>query len=129
MVIKYEEVQNNPGQVVDKVYEFLGIDKEYQPKYNLLNRTGSVKSGLIQTLFFKQNPIRKALVSVIDPIFPLHRRTKVRWAINEWNTKENKITKEDFESERKQLYNYYAKDITLLEKVTGMDFNEWKKEN
>jgi len=129
MVIKYEEVQNNPSQVVKKVYEFLGVDKGYEPEYNLLNKTGSVKSSLVQTLFFKQSNIRKALVNIIDPILPLHRRTKIRWAINEWNTKESKADKEDFEFEKKQLYNYYIEDIKLLEKVTGIDFNEWKKEN
>ena len=126
LVLKFEDVQSRPEWAMDQIFSFLDIDPDFTPDFTLLNRTGKVRFKLIQNAFFKKNAFRKFLVNLLDPVFPLHKRQKMRLYIKEWNTASGKKEEDKYEDEKMRLKQLYKNDIDLLESITGLDFGNWK---
>jgi len=127
MILLFEEVKSKPKSIISQIYKFLEIDPNFQPELNILNKTGSVRSIWIQNIVFRQNKFRSYITSLLDPVFPLHKRAKLRWLINDWNTASgDKKTRDEFFREKEILKQKFIEDICLLEKVSGLDLSGWK---
>ncbi|EMQ95968.1 sulfotransferase [Xanthomarina gelatinilytica] len=131
LILLYDNLKQYPEECMKEVFNFLEIDEGFTPDYHVLNATGKVKYQFLQNLFFSKSKFRKYLVdNLVDPILPLHKRTKIRWAFNEWNTKKedlNDDSKDDsFFNERQELKDYFFNEIEELEKLLNINLNAWK---
>lgn len=130
LVLLYEEVRDNPENTSKKAFEFLGVDSSFKPEFKILNATGEVRYKLLQKIFFNKSKTKKFIVdNIVDPILPLHRRTKIRWAFSDWNTKRNKNQNhsDSFTEEKIFLKDYFKNDIIELEKLLNRNLDVWKK--
>ena len=128
LILRYEEVLDHPEAVVDKMKDFLGIQSDFKADLKVYNKTGQVRYPWLHKLLFNKNKTKKFIVdTIVDPILPLHKRTKIRWAFKEWNTKGKGVRQaDDYEAERQELRKFFKEDIELLERLTDMDFSTWK---
>lgn len=131
LVLIYDNLKQHPEECMKQVFHFLEIDEQFKPSFHILNSTGTVKYQLLQNLFFSKNKFRKYLVdNVVDPILPLHKRTKLRLKFSEWNTKKENLNDtrkvDSFLKERQELKDYFFNEIEELEKLLSINLNAWK---
>lgn len=127
LVLLYDELKNNPLLLTKRVFEFLEVDEGFVPEFIIKNQTGTVRSQRIQKAFFGESGLRKFLVSCINPVFPLHQRTRLRLKLREWNT--NAVIETNTEVDvhiRSRLQTFFNEDINLLEELTGFNLESWK---
>lgn len=126
-VVFYEDISESPATVVREIYRFLQIEDSYTPVYNTMNRTGIVRNRLLHEILYSKNPIKKGVVKyLINPIFPLDRRLKLKSRINEFNTKKKKRNLDNYAEEREYLRDLFNDDITKLEELLKVDLSHWK---
>jgi hypothetical protein len=131
LILLYDDLKEDPEETMVKVFNFLEVDNNFKPNFKILNTTGKVKYQLLQNLFFNKSRVRKFLVdNIVDPILPLHRRTRIRWQFNEWNTKKGKPNKlsnsKMFLKEKQELRDYFYNDIEELEEMLNINLDAWK---
>ena len=124
----FDDVNNNPDETTKEVFKFLEVSEDFKPNYKRLNVTGSVRFKVLQNLIFNKSKTKKILVdTIIDPLIPLHKRTKLRWWFKEWNTKKENINKDVlYTSEREELKLQFREDIEKLENLLRVDLSHWK---
>ncbi|SFN46635.1 Sulfotransferase domain-containing protein [Bizionia echini] len=127
-VVFYEDINTNPKQLILDVYSFLEVDNSFTPKFKTMNKTGEIKNKTIHKLFYSRSPIKQKIVKyLIDPIFPLEKRLKVKIFINEYNTKDKARVENTYPIERAYLQDKFKEDIEQLEKLLHVDLTQWKK--
>ncbi|RPG33680.1 MAG: hypothetical protein CBB72_008430 [Muricauda sp. TMED12] len=128
LVLFFDDVNNNPDETTKEVFKFLEVSEDFKPNYKRLNVTGSVRFKVLQNLIFNKSKTKKILVdTIIDPLIPLHKRTKLRWWFKEWNTKKENINKDVlYTSEREELKLQFREDIEKLENLLRVDLSHWK---
>ncbi len=128
LVLLYEQLKNDPGTAVRKVFQFLSIAPDFKPEFRILNQTGQVRIKWLQKLVFNQTKVKKFLVdNLMDPFIPLHKRTVIRWKFKEWNTKGSPaVSTDEFTAERKVLRKLFLEDICELENMLNIDLSSWK---
>ena len=125
-VIFYDDVNNRPESVTQKIFNFLDVDLNFTPSFSVLNRTGKLKFKALQKVVYSQNKYKKGIVKyVLDPILPLSKRIKIKNRFKEWNTKNNKV-KEDFSEYKMLLKPLFVDDINKTEKILNLDLSHWK---
>ena len=130
LILLYEDILNDSINSVKTTFEFLNIDSSFVPEFRHLNETGKVRFKLLQRLFFDKSNVKKFIVNfLVDPIIPLHKRSKIRWAFTEWNTKKvsNSINSSNHTEERLILKKYFKKEIENLEQLIDKDLRKWKQ--
>jgi hypothetical protein len=128
LVLLYDDLKDNPLEVTKRIFHFLRIEPNFEPDLLIKNRTGKVKYPWIQKAVFGQNWLRKRMVSLINPILPLHKRTRIRLFLRDWNTESNsKSELEVSDTTYHLLRDFFQEDIVLLEGLTGFDLSKWKK--
>ncbi|OUS01646.1 hypothetical protein A9Q86_07710 [Flavobacteriales bacterium 33_180_T64] len=130
LVFLYEDIRDNPVDVIEKAHNFLEIDDSFSPELIHANATGEIKFKLFQKLIFNNNKFKKFIVdNIVDPFIPLHKRSKIRWALSEWNTKSpnHVIKKDEYEEERVLLKKYFKEDILKLEQIIKRNLDSWKE--
>ena len=128
LILRYEDVQDHPEKVVDRMKNFLDIQDNFEVDLKVYNKTGQLRYTWLHKLLFNKNKTKKFIVdNLVDPILPLHKRTKIRWAFKEWNTKSKSARQPDnYEAAQEELREFFKEDIELLESLTDMDFSTWK---
>lgn len=127
LVLLYTDIKNNPEETIKRVYEFLDIDPDFKPEFKKLNITGKVRFKWLQNAVFNQNKIKKKVVKALDPIVPIHLRTKIRWKIKELNTiKNSENTKGNSEKEKELFKSLFTEDVQKTGKLLNMDLSHWK---
>lgn len=126
----FEDLIVNKERVIKDIYRFLEITDNFIPDFKIKNKTGVVRSDVLQSIFFKKNRIRRFIVDfIIDPIIPLHKRTEIKWRIKEWNT--DKVSEKKYEkitySDKKELLDFFINDIEELETMLNLELKAWKK--
>ena len=70
---------------------------------------------------------KKKVVKALDPIVPIHLRTKIRWKIKELNTiKNSENTKGNSEKEKELFKSLFTEDVQKTGKLLNMDLSHWK---
>jgi hypothetical protein len=137
----FDDIRKDSSNFIKEIYRFLNVNDSYKP--NILNKKTN-ESGRSQIIF----PfINKAVYSLYDfikqnkfsnKILNYSKKTKfyikfrrkflkILYRLNkkevdsEWKKPEMK------KSTRKNLINYYLRDIEKLEKITNKNLNKWKK--
>ncbi|RSK41511.1 sulfotransferase family protein [Mangrovimonas spongiae] len=131
LVLLYDDVKSSPESVMDEIFDFLELSDKHPITYTTLNATGEVRYKFFQNLFFNKSKARKFIVdNLIDPFFPLHKRTKIRWAFNEWNTKKvnsKDVHAADYTEEIMKLKVYFKNEVIELENLLNRDLAAWKQ--
>lgn len=134
LILDFEDLKKSPELVLNKVYDYLKIDKSFIPSLISENVTGNgTKSEFVQKQLFSSNPVKKIIISVfIDWWLPREKRKLIVNKILDLNTKQNQTTKqkskiENSEEIQAQLTSIYKEDVEKLDKLLGTDFKDkWK---
>ena len=129
LVIKSEQMSANPQEVFRQVFNFLNVDPNFSPCKSPEYVALSVKSPA------KQVEFRELLGDRITPVLEAVRRKEDPVALAE-NDKECEIISELVKNlentkfamnyaEREYLQAYFENDISLLSKLTSLDFSDW----
>jgi len=119
LILIYEDIQRDPVEFIQKIYSFLGADKDFVP---------SKAKTKVATADFKLTKLGKITHKKITPLL---KKSKIGWKINEspvitkWfykfadfyvgKKKSKEIDKESWE----YLANMYKQDIGKLEELIG----------
>lgn len=124
LVLVFKDLKQNPTETLNKIYDFLGIEKHI-PKNEILNSSYHVRSPKLQFFLRYLTTTKLAVEKRIGKNNlkgSKHKRDKLlKIGIKrERPKKPNPVTYQN-------LLNAYKKDIAYLQKVTGMDFSFWLK--
>jgi len=122
-IFLYEQIDQNPEQVLRELYEYIGVDPDFVPdsvrrKYNMSGFSRAQK-------FFRLPQLQKALLrSVLRPIFC--RLTNSRAA----NLIRNRLFRNQTEQRAKLAQQngfkaYFRDDIKQLQDLIGRDLTHW----
>lgn len=134
LVLDYDDLKNNPQQLLKNVFQFLNIDETFTPNLAAKNVTGELKSKFLQQSIVKKSGIRKWVVDhIIDPIMPVNKRKMLKNRLFEMNTSKQKepvaaieISEDTLKEVRSKLKEYYLHDTTQLDELLGTNFySKW----
>lgn len=113
-VYLYEDLQTSPINLVQDIFQFLGVDKEFVPdvssKHNI---SGIPKNKTLQVLMTGLTPISARL----KPFLPAKLRQSIKKQI---------LVKPELSLEvRRQLIQVYQEDILKLQDLIQRDLSKW----
>jgi hypothetical protein len=121
LVLVFKDLKQKPKETLNKIYDFLELP--FEPvKNEIRNPSFVVRSAKLQYLLRYATTSKMAFQKKIlkkDRFTKAKRDSLLRLGI-----KEERPPKID-PSTYKRLVNAYKKDITYLQKITGMDFSFW----
>jgi hypothetical protein len=117
LVVIFEEFQADPATAYRSVLEFLGVDPDFQPDFEVVNAGMSRRSPRIQKMLLRPSVIRTARAVVPDRLKPAVGRTWDR--LNSRGKQPAKLDPAVAKSLRMDL----QPDIDRLAEVIGRDLN------
>lgn len=128
LVVTTQDIKENSGEVLKKMFKFIGVDSEFKPKLTdqRINKTTTVRSPFLMSIANKTvvileklqlNKTLNYLMNQPNPIKFFYRRY---FFTNKEYPKINEKT-------RKVLTRFYYKDIEYLEKLLDKNLSDWKK--
>lgn len=138
LVILYDDVLNDPNNVMKKLYTFLNVDSSYVPEIvkKKINVTASNKVHLLFVTRFINNIRSKLKQSGLKNIVtPFARLIGVTFAVKkilQINSNNSDVVLKEYKKEsldqdsQKELINFFQIDIRCLEKFIGRDLSAWK---
>jgi hypothetical protein len=123
----YDEFQNNSGNIISEIYEFLGVDKNFKPDQSVrYNQSGFVKNKALNKIIGQGG-----LISKMKALLPKRFADKIKSnlalkrRIN--NLRGKNLSKPEFDPKIKSFLTYevYQDDIKSLQQLIGKDLNHW----
>ena len=130
LILLFKDVREQPEASIRKIYEFIGVDPEFTPSYNTLNKTGTVRYKWIKNLIYNNTGLKKFLIKyVVDPLVPYDWKYRTKIFFLNLVTSEKKSPKENQvpSTLRQQLLELFVQDIEQLEKLIHRDLSDWRK--
>lgn len=118
-IYRYEDLNSNSVEVVQDVFQFLGVNDNFKPDLTRMNVSGVPKSRLLHYLFDKGNPLRTRLT----PLFSKKIRKNFARQVRKWNLQQNKIS--IYPEDRRQLIEDFREDILKLQDLITLDLSTW----
>ncbi|WP_246141455.1 sulfotransferase family protein [Hyella patelloides] len=120
-VYLYEDLQDNPLQLSQDIFQFLGVDSQFVPDMSAkYNTTGIPKYQTLDALIKEQNLIK----TVYQFLIP----TKLRKQITANLSQRNSLVKPTLTPElRQKLQNRLKEDILQLQDLIKRDLSNWLK--
>jgi hypothetical protein len=117
MVVTLEALQTDVRITLGKIFSFLGVDPLFVPeKLAVLNRSGVTSNVLVSKVF----QYKQYLAPVTRRLVPEGIRIAIRRKL------EDKLEKPSLSPDiRRMLAETYRPDVQLLERLTGMSFDQW----
>jgi hypothetical protein len=127
LVLLYEDIQKDPRDFIQRVYNFIGVDNRFTPnflnvRYNTSDARSSVYFKKVNKIYFslKKNALGRSLVKYL-------RRTGVNAlmvdsTLSRIKTNQTNISKSD----RDFIYDIYRDDIYQLSGLLGIDLSNWQ---
>ena len=111
------------------LYRFLDLNSDFKPDFSAQNITGIQRFPWLDRALSRPSPARRLIVKyLVDPLFPLHRRTQLRWKLRSWNTiLPTNESSDDFAREREILRGRFHREILDLENLLGVSLEHWKQ--
>lgn len=129
LIITTESLKQDRLNTINKCYDFLGLPRVESLTTSNSNTTTILRFPLLykyaKKLAFGEYKFKKILKLFV----PIKLRIKINEGIPSLIyslTKSNKQYPNMSENDRNWTVNLYKEDVSLLKKITGMDFNEWK---
>jgi hypothetical protein len=123
LVVIKEDIDNNPEEVVRKIYNFLGVDKNFQP--TIINK--KVSKGIIPknlTLEIFRRILYKFFSKKNPKVINIVKKTRLSELYRKVNAKKEAINISP--KVKKYLRDYYVEEIIHLEKILKRDLSNWK---
>ncbi|MFZ5424774.1 MAG: sulfotransferase domain-containing protein [Patescibacteria group bacterium] len=126
-VILQDDIRDNPEKVVKGAFKFLGVDKNFKPKFlhQRVNPTRQIRSPVLMRLVYLVvntayktgfSPVINRIINTSNPIKTIYKK------IAHTNKKYPKMNKKL----ENKLREYYLEDIEELEKILKRDLSLWK---
>ncbi len=115
LIILYDELKKDSEQYLKRVYQFLGVNTEFQSPLieNTINAASS-KSGKFYALYWLDRLlIKTGLFKIAKSVDSINKKTKTETA--------------SIKTREMLLEKYFLEDIEKLEEMIQMDLSEWKK--
>ena len=134
LVLDYDDLKNNPPELLKNVFRFLNIDESFTPNLEAKNVTGELKSKYLQQTILKKSSTKKWIVDhLIDPWLPVNKRKLLKNKMFELNTSKQKqpaadvqVSKDTLEKVKSKLKEFYLHDTALLDELLGTSFySKW----
>ena len=130
LVLDYDDLKNKPFELLENVFSFLGIDKNFKPDLSPKNITGDLKSKFLQEKFLKKNKFRKWIVdNILDKFIPVNKRKLMKNKFFEMNTSKQKqplvttaVSNETMSEIKATLTQLYLHDASQLDELLGTSF-------
>lgn len=117
-VYLYEDLRSNPAELMQDVFNFLGVDETFVANVNKKhNPTLVPKNQTMNTLLNRPNPIK----AVLKSLFPKKLRKSLADSLKQRNLGKPELSKKI----RKQLIEEYREDILKLQDLIGRDLSKW----
>ena len=117
-VYLYEEFVDSPARMLFDLFEFLGVDPEFEPDMSPRhNVSGRARSPGLQRWLTRSHPLKETVKRWIPEEWG-HRLVS---RIQPYNVVRSGISPET----RERLISDYRDDIELLEKLIGRDLSNW----
>ena len=114
----YEDLRNDPVGLNKDIFEFLGVDKSFDPNVKKRhNPTQVPKNKTVNTLLNRPNPIKDTIKHFLP--------TGLRKGIADSLKKKNLGKPELSQKIRKQLISEYREDILQLQDLINRDLSKW----
>lgn len=128
-VYLYEDLRNNPLEVIKDIYEFIGVAPIYLPDPNAeFNVSGRIKNDFVDSLIGQDSLIKKAINLVSPALLNLIRsNTKLRrWV---YDLRKSNLEKEPLKPEvrRALIDKVYGGEIIKLQWFLKRDLSKWLK--
>jgi len=119
-VYLYEDLDNNPIDLLNNIYDFLNVNKTFIPEvFTRLNVSGVRKSKALDTLLDETNPIKKFLKPLIPSGLRKYLANKARI---------QNYTKLEYPPViRNELVKIFHEDILELQDIIQRDLSKWLK--
>jgi len=134
-VMRYRDIKKDPLGLLEALYTFLGVDASYVPE-DLLGKKVNASSQVryhwlfINKIINKRKDLKKKAIgrAILRGLRVLGFHHVAKFVLRKNRAKISKKISEDVLplSVRKKYLEYFVKDIELLEKLTGRNFEEWK---
>ncbi|MEO7209598.1 MAG: sulfotransferase domain-containing protein [Chitinophagaceae bacterium] len=134
LILDFEVMKKNPGEVMKKVFTFLNVDAAFQPDFSTKNITGEIRNKWFQKQLVKNSGVKKwAMKYLVNSWMPAKKRNLLKRKMFEKNTVvktgAQKVTHQREElpgSIRNFLVEQYKNDVASLDKLLGTNYyNEW----
>lgn len=117
-VYLYEDLQTNSTNLIQSIYDFVGVDHTFIPDLSKKNVSGNPKSRWVHDLFTKDNPIK----TLLKPLFPKQLRRNIADTAIEQNLGAKPMLSSETHHQLQQLY---REDILQLQDLIGRDLSAW----
>ncbi|ADU96637.1 sulfotransferase [Thermovibrio ammonificans HB-1] len=111
-VMFYDDLKHRPHDFIKELYEFLDVDSDFMPGFEVRNISGEPRNKLIGFL------LSNSLSQKIIPRIPYVIKAPFRKIL---------LKKKDMPKEiKRELLNIYLEDIEKVEKLLGVNLEHWK---
>ena len=118
-VFLYEDLERDLGAVLEEVFHFLDVDKNFTPTLSVRHNMGGIpKSRALHSFLSYSNPLKTAL----KPFFPRALRKRLRVYVRNRNLNEGPQVSPGL---RRELIEEHREDIVKLEELIQRDLSKW----
>ncbi|MCF8218512.1 MAG: sulfotransferase domain-containing protein [Bacteroidales bacterium] len=128
-IFLYEDLKQDDLSVIKEVYEFLGVDDQFQPDTSIrFNESGFIKNKWKEYLFGNQSIIRR-MTEKIAPGFVQNLRKNPQWQKKVKQLRRQNLDRPEMSKELKQriIDDIYKKDILKFQELINRDLSHWLK--
>lgn len=119
-VFLYNDICNDPVDVCQKMYEFVGVDPDFTPDVNVRHNSvsGEPRVGWIFSALISKHGIKRAVAKLI----PARIKQGIKRLVAKVLLRRDDMNR----STRQELLRWYQGDIEQLERLIGRDLGLWK---
>lgn len=126
-ICKFEDLKSNPKKLCEELFDFIGVENNFKPNIEVVHNSSKMPKYkwmqfIIKWLSKSDNPIKKAF----KVILPYKFFISIKKGLRQFNQSDKKKFEELPEEIRQQIFYSFKEDIELLEKLSGLDFKQWK---
>ena len=128
-VLFFEDIKRDPKAEIRKVFEFLGVDTDFEPELMHANKTSAPRSARLMGWIYRDSRAKRVLVKgIFEPILGTEGKIRLKWAISKLlvTKKSNKQKEEVPETLKRDLYAYYKPEVERLESLLNVQLPHYK---
>ncbi len=126
-IFLYEDLKDNTPGVIREVYNFLGVDENYQPETGIrYNESGFIKNRFKDYLIGNRSVIRRS-VELVAPGMVRKLRENPKWQKKIKELRKTNLVRPPFDPELRQriIDEIYREDLLKFQKLIGRDLSHW----
>lgn len=126
----FEELKENPLKICAELFEILGVNKDFVPDVSIIhNKSAIPKNSMVARIIENLRQNDNQLKRLAKNILPYDTFTKLGYQLIEFNKSTKKLIEPLSQETRAKYESFFKPYNTKLEKMTGIDFSIWNKNN